>query len=45
MVSYVFMFASVPMLAYGIKPYNLEVSKIIIFTIVTMYAGFFAGLI
>ena len=45
MISYVFMFASVPMLAYGIRPYNLEVSKIIIFTIVTMFSGFFAALI
>jgi len=45
LISYVFMFASIPMLAYGIRPYNLEVSKIIIFTIITMYSGFFAALI
>jgi geranylgeranylglycerol-phosphate geranylgeranyltransferase len=39
------MFASVPMIAYGIRPYNYEVSKIIIFTIITMFSGFFAVLI
>jgi geranylgeranylglycerol-phosphate geranylgeranyltransferase len=45
MISYVFMYASVPMLAYGIKPYDAEMIKIIIFTIITLYAGFFAALI
>ena len=45
MVSYVLMFVSVPMLAYGIVPYNLEIIKIIIFTAITMYSGFFAALI
>ncbi|KYK31761.1 MAG: hypothetical protein AYK22_07770 [Thermoplasmatales archaeon SG8-52-3] len=38
------MFASVPMLAYGIKPYNSEIIRIIVFTIITLYSGFFAAL-
>jgi len=45
LISYVFMYASVPMLAYGIKEYNFEIIKIIIFTIITLYSGFFAALI
>jgi geranylgeranylglycerol-phosphate geranylgeranyltransferase len=39
------MYASVPMLAYGIQPYNNEILYIILLTILTMYAGFFAALI
>jgi 4-hydroxybenzoate polyprenyltransferase len=39
------MYASVPMLAYGIKSYNMDIIKVIIFTIITLYAGFFAALI
>ena len=39
------MYASVPMLAYGIQSYNNEILKIIIFTIIAMYSGFFAALI
>jgi 4-hydroxybenzoate polyprenyltransferase len=42
---YFFIFASIPMLAYGIKPYNLEIIKIIIFTIIILYSGFFAVII
>jgi len=45
LISYVFMFASVPMLAYGIQNYNLEIIKIIILTIITLYSAFFAALI
>ena len=45
LISYVFMYASVPMLAYGIQPYNLGILKIILFTIITLYSGFFAALI
>jgi len=44
LVSYVLMYASVPMLAYGIKPYSLEILRIIVLTILTMYSGFFAAL-
>ena len=45
LVSYVLMYASVPMLAYGIQTYNLSTIKIIILTILTLYSGFFAALI
>ena len=45
LISYVFMFASVPMLAYGIKPYDSSILTIIILTILALYSGFFATLI
>ena len=45
LAQYVFMFASVPMLAYGIKPYGSEIITIIIFSIVSLYSGFFATLL
>ncbi len=45
MICYIFMYASVPMLAYGIQPYNIEVVIIIILVILTLYSGFFAALI
>jgi 4-hydroxybenzoate polyprenyltransferase len=45
LVSYVFMFASIPMLAYGIKPYDSSIIIIILLSILTLYSGFFAALI
>jgi 4-hydroxybenzoate polyprenyltransferase len=39
------MFASVPMLAYGIQPYGPEIISIIAFTILALYSGFFATLL
>ena len=45
MLCYLLMYASVPMLAYGIQSYNNEILKIIIFTVISMYSGFFAALI
>ena len=45
MFCYLLMYASVPMLAYGIQSYNNEILKIIVFTIIAMYSGFFAALI
>lgn len=45
MISYIFMYASVPMLAYGIQLYDINTIRIIIFTVLTLYAGFFAALI
>lgn len=45
MISYIFMYASVPMLAYGFQPYNIEIVVIIILVILTLYSGFFATLI
>jgi len=45
LMSYVLMFASVPMLAYGIHPYKYELIRLIVLTILTLYSGFFAALI
>jgi len=45
LISYILMYASVPMLAYGIKSYNIEIAKILILTIICLYAGYFATLI
>lgn len=42
---YFLMYASMPMFFYGIQSYNLEIIKIIIFTIIVMYTGFFAAII
>jgi 4-hydroxybenzoate polyprenyltransferase len=39
------MYVSVPMLAYGIKPYDSEIITIIVFTVLALYSGFFAALI
>jgi 4-hydroxybenzoate polyprenyltransferase len=39
------MFASVPMLAYGLKTYNNEILMVISFTVIALYSGFFAALI
>jgi len=45
LISYVFVFSSVPMLAYGINSYNWNMIKIIIFSVLSLYSGFFAVLI
>ncbi|MFH1013642.1 MAG: UbiA family prenyltransferase [Thermoplasmatota archaeon] len=45
LISYILMYASVPMLAYGIQPYTSQMFRVIILTVVTLYAGFFAALI
>lgn len=45
LLSYALMFASVPMLAYGIQSYKYEIIRITFLTIITLYAGFFAALI
>ena len=45
LISYVLMFASIPMVAYGLKSYNNEILIIIILTVLTLYCGFFAALI
>ena len=45
LISYFFMFASIPVLAYGIQSYNNEIIKIILLTILALYSGFFATLI
>jgi len=45
MISYILMYASIPMIAFGIKLYNFEIIRLIIFTILALYSGFFAALI
>lgn len=45
LVSYILMFASVPMLAYGFNSYNSDIVRIIVLSILAMYSGFFAALI
>lgn len=45
LISYFMMFASVPMLAYGIKEYNLLTIKTIILLIVLFYSSYFAALL
>ena len=45
LISYVLMYASVPMLAFGIQTYDFQITKIIILSVLTLYSGFFAALI
>jgi geranylgeranylglycerol-phosphate geranylgeranyltransferase len=45
LLSYICMYASVPMLAYGINTYDYSIIRLIVLTIITLYAGFFAALI
>ena len=42
---YIFMFSSVPMLAYGLRLYDMSIFLTIIFTILALYSGLFATLI
>ena len=45
LVSYIFMFAAVPMLVYGIKPYDSSILFVIVLSVLCLYSGFFAALI
>jgi 4-hydroxybenzoate polyprenyltransferase len=45
LISYILMFASMPMLAYGIGPYDLSIIIRIFLAILCLYSGFFAALI
>ena len=45
LISFAIMYSTVPMLAYGIKPYNWDILRIILFTALTLYSGYFATLI
>ena len=45
LIGYLLMFSAATMFAYGIHPYTLEVVKLVLLTIATLYAGFFAALI
>jgi geranylgeranylglycerol-phosphate geranylgeranyltransferase len=44
-ISYFLMFASIPMLAYGIQSYHWSIFYKIFLTIIVLYSGFFATLI
>ena len=39
------MYTSVPMLAFGKQSYDFEIIKIVVFTVICLYSGFFAALI
>ena len=45
LIGYVMMFAAPTMFAYGIHPYSLEVVKLVVLTIATLYVAYFAALI
>ena len=45
LISYVCMFASIPMLAYGIRPYDSSTITIVLLSVLALYSGFFAALI
>jgi len=45
LISFAIMYTTVPMLAYGIKPYNWEILRIILLSILTLFSGYFATLI
>ena len=45
LLSYVFMYASVPMLAYGFYNVTIEIIWVVVLTVITLYSGFFAALI
>lgn len=45
LVSYPLMFAAVPMLAVGAQRYDASLVRILLFTVISQYSGFFAALI
>jgi 4-hydroxybenzoate polyprenyltransferase len=45
LICYVLMFAAAFLFAYGIQPYSFTSIKLVLFTIGTLYSGFFAALI
>lgn len=45
MISYILMYSSVPLLAYGIQSFEIGLFWVILLTIITLYSGFFAALI
>ena len=45
LISYILMYSSVPMLAFGMKNYDMGIIKTIVFAVITLYSGFFAALI
>jgi 4-hydroxybenzoate polyprenyltransferase len=45
LICYVLMFAAAFLFAYGLHPYTSESLRLVFFTILTLYSGFFAALI
>jgi 4-hydroxybenzoate polyprenyltransferase len=45
LISYILMFSSIPLLSYGIGDYDQNAELTIIFTVLSLYSGFFAALI
>lgn len=45
MISYLLMYTSIPLLAFGVQTFDMMLLWIILLTILTMYSGFFAALI
>ena len=45
LIGYVFMFAATIMFAYGIQPYSWTIVKLVVLTVATLYAAYFAALI
>ncbi|MEM0492434.1 MAG: UbiA prenyltransferase family protein [Candidatus Thermoplasmatota archaeon] len=39
------MYASIPMIAYGVGAYNIDKLRVVILSVATLYSGFFAALI
>lgn len=45
LISYTLMYASMVMFAYGIRPYTLDMVRIIVFSVIALFSGYFAALI
>jgi 4-hydroxybenzoate polyprenyltransferase len=45
LISFTLMYAGVVMLAYGIHPYDLTILRIIVFSVISLFSGYFAALI
>lgn len=45
LISYILMFASIPLLAHGLTSFNQQDISVIILTVLSLYSGFFAALL
>ena len=45
LISFTLMYAGMVMLAYGIHPYSVDLMKIIVFSVISLFSGYFAALI
>jgi 4-hydroxybenzoate polyprenyltransferase len=45
LISFTLMYAGVVMLAYGIHPYTMDTFRIVIFSVISLFSGYFAALI